>query len=213
MCYHVINRGNGRARVFHKDADFAAFIELMTMAGQFGCVELFGFCLMPNHFHMVLRPIGDGDLSRWMHWLTSTHVRRYRRHYHDVGVGHVWQGRFKAFPAESGGHLLTVLCYVERNAARAGLVERAEDWPWSSLSARQDGRLGGLLRDWPVRRPDDWLARVNRPEAESELSAVRHCLVRGSPYGSGAWVARTADRLALTHTLRPRGRPRKEIVN
>lgn len=209
-CYHVLNRGNNRAAVFRKDRDFAAFVELMSMAGDVARVDVLGFCLMPNHFHLVLRPAGDEELSRWMHWLSTTHVRRYRRHYHDEGVGHVWQGRFKSFPAESDGHLLTVLCYVERNAVRAGLSDRAEDWPWSSLWARQEGRLGGLLSLWPIRRPDDWLARVNRPEPESDLSGVRTSVVRGSPYGSEQWVARTADALGLAHTLRPRGRPRKD---
>ena len=89
------------------------------------------YCLMPNHFHLVLRPRADGDLSRFMQWLLTSHVRRYHRHYHSSG--HVWQGRFKAVPIQDDEHLLTVLAYVEANPLRARLVPKGTDWLWSSL--------------------------------------------------------------------------------
>ncbi|HEU5116465.1 MAG TPA: transposase, partial [Isosphaeraceae bacterium] len=95
-CYHVLNRGNGRAEVFHKPADYDAFLEMVAAAQKRLPMRVLGYCLMPNHFHLVLRPHHDGDLSRWMQWLLTTHVRRYRRHY--GSSGHVWQGRFKALP-------------------------------------------------------------------------------------------------------------------
>ena len=107
MCYHVLNRGNGQAKVFHKDADYAAFLDLMVEANERLRLRVLGYVLMPNHFHLVLWPRGDGDLSRWMQWLMTSHVRRYHRHYH--GSGHVWQGRFKAFPIQQDEHLLAVL--------------------------------------------------------------------------------------------------------
>jgi len=119
-CYHVLNRGNGRQRVFHKEADYAAFVRLFDEA-QVRCpMRVLAYCLMPNHFHLVVWPWGDGDLSRWMQWLQTTHVRRYHEHYRSTG--HVWQGRFKAFPIQEDEHLLTVLRYVERNPLRAGLA-------------------------------------------------------------------------------------------
>ena len=118
--YHVINRGNRQQRVVHKDADYQAFLKAIGHA----CVEVpmrvLGYCLMPNHFHLAVWPSGDGDLSRWMHWLLNTHVRRYHQRYHSSG--HIWQGRFKAFPIEADEHLLTVLRYIERNPVRANLV-------------------------------------------------------------------------------------------
>ena len=123
-CYHVLNRGNNRARVFHKEDDFAAFADLLVEAKLRHPMRILAYCLMPNHFHLALWPLGDGDLGRWMHWLLTAHVRRYQRHYHSTG--HVWQGRFKAFPIQEDEHLLIVLRYIERNALRAGLVERAE---------------------------------------------------------------------------------------
>jgi len=92
ICYHVRNRGNGRRAVFHKDADYQSFLKAIGHA----CIEIpmpvLGFCLLPNHFHLAVWPKEDGDLSRCMHWVLNTHVRRYHQHYHTSG--HIWQGRF-----------------------------------------------------------------------------------------------------------------------
>ena len=209
ICYHVINRGNGRSRVYRKDADYAAFTELMALANERLAMRVLGYGLMPNHFHLVLWPRKDGDLSRWMQWLMTLHVRRYHGHYRTSG--HVWQGRFKAFPIEQDGHLLTVLRYVERNPVRAGLVRRAQEWVWSSARAWGRQAAAGLVHDWPVERPRDWLAWVNRAEPGAELQALRSSVNRGTPYGSAGWVLRTAKRLELEASIHPRGRPRQEI--
>jgi putative transposase len=208
MCYHVLNRGNGRAEVFHKDGDYAAFLDLMVEANERLPLRILGYVLMPNHFHLVLWPRDDGDLSRWMQWLLTSHVRRYHRHYH--GSGHVWQGRFKAFPIEQDEHLLTVLRYVQRNPLRARLVRRAETWAWSSLCWRPGGKRAAILSEWPVPCPRNWLARVNAVETEAELAAVRRSIARGAPFGDERWSERTAKRLGLESSLRARGRPRKE---
>jgi putative transposase len=208
MVYHVLNRGNGRTQVFHKDGDFAAFLDLIAAANKRLPVRILGYALMPNHFHLVLWPRADGDLSRWMQWLLTSHVRRYHRHYQ--GSGHVWQGRFKAFPIEQDEHLLVVLRYVERNALRAKLVRKAETWPWSSLSWRAGGRRPEMLSDWPIPGPRNWLARVNAAQSEAEVAAVRKSIVRGSPFGDERWVRRVADQMGLEASLRPRGRPRKQ---
>jgi putative transposase len=209
ICYHVINRGNGRHEVFRKDGDYAAFLKALAHA----CIEIpmpvLGFCLMPNHFHLVVLPKQDGDLSGWMHWLLNTHVRRYHQHYHSSG--HIWQGRFKAFPIQEDEHLLTVLRYVERNPVRANLVQRAEQWLWSSARCwKEAADRPHYLAPGPVPRPPNWLAWGSRPLTPGELEALRRCVNRGTPYGSGAWVERTAERLGLQSALRPRGRPRKE---
>src|SRR4051812_14079060 len=131
MTYHALNRGNRRDAVFHKPGDYDAFVSALAEARRRLPLDILGDCLMPNHFHLVVRPAGDGDLGRWMRWLLTTHAQRYHRHYGTSG--HVWQGRFKAFPVQDDDHLATVLRYVERNPLRAGLVARAEDWAWSSL--------------------------------------------------------------------------------
>ena len=169
-------------------------------------MRLLAWCLIPNHFHLVLWPHGDGDLSRWMQWLMTSHVRRYHRHYHSSG--HVWQGRFKAFPIEEDEHLWTVLRYVERNALRANLVGRAEDWLWSSAAAFAGGKRAAMLHPGPIPRNKDWLDWVNQPQSEAELAALRKCIERGMPYGNESWQHATAERLGLEASLHPRGRPR-----
>jgi putative transposase len=207
MCYHALNRGNGRAKVFRKRGDYAAFVELMAEANERLPLRILAYALLPNHFHLVLWPRGDGDLSRWMQWLLTAHVRRYHRHF--GGSGHVWQGRFKAFPIQGDGHLLSVLRYVERNALRAKLADRAEAWPWSSLAWRASGDRPKFLSEWPVACPSNWPALVNAAQTEAELSALRRSVARGTPYGDERWTRRVAKRLGLESSLRPRGRPKK----
>jgi putative transposase len=210
-CYHVLNRGNGRREVFHKPDDYAAFLKLMAESFERAhgpSMRIVGYCLMPNHFHLVLWPREDGDLSRWMQWLLTSHVRRYHRHY--GGSGHVWQGRFKAFPIQKDEHLLTVLRYVERNPVRAKsmAVRKAQNWPWSSAGRPPANVVVPPLDAGPVPRGPGWLEWVNEPMTEAEVEAVRHSLLRGAPYGEAAWRKRTARRLGLEASLNPRGRPR-----
>ena len=209
ICYHVINRGNAGAEVYRKGADYEAFVALVGQACEHLPMRVLGYCLMPNHFHVVLWPRKDGDLSRWMQWLLTSHVRRYHGHYGTSG--HVWQGRFKAFPIQADAHLLTVLRYVERNPLRAGLVRRAQVWPWSSLWWwSRPAKRPPFLQLRPAPRPKDWLKLVNQPQTQAELDALRRSVNRGTPWGSEPWVTRVAKRLDLQSTLRPRGRPRKK---
>jgi putative transposase len=204
-CYHVLNRGNGRRTVFHKDGDFAAFLKLLRQADERTPMRLLAYCLMPNHFHLALWPRQDGDLSDYMMWLMTAHVRRYHQHYHSSG--HVWQGRFRAFPIQEDDHLLTVLRYIERNPVRADLVRRAQDWPWSSAAPPRAG--SPAVDPGPVVRPAGWLRHVNEPHTEAELQRLRESVRRGRPFGDAVWMEETARRRGLEAGLRPRGRPKK----
>jgi len=170
-------------------------------------VRVLGYVLMPNHFHLVLWPVGDDHLGAWMHWLLTTHASRYNRIY--GRTGHAWQGRFKAFPIQQDDHLLTVLRYVERNPLRANLVGRAEDWPWSSLRERQVPPAWPWLHPAPVPFSDGWVEHVNAPQTETELARLRLSVRRGSPFGEDAWVRSAVGPLGLEYTIQPRGRPRK----
>ena len=166
--YHVLNRANARLRLFHKDGDYEAFERVLGEARQLYDLPVLAYCVLPNHWHRVLWPRADGDLSRFVGWLTLTHTQRWHAHYHTVGAGHAYQGRFKSFPVQEDQHLLAVCRYVERNALRAGLVSRAEDWRWGSLWRRQRGspEAQALLGDWPVPRPGRWAAWVNEAQCE-----------------------------------------------
>jgi putative transposase len=146
-----------------------------------------------------------------MRLLTLTHTQRWHAHRRSAGSGHLYQGRFKSFIVQQDDHLLTVLRYVERNALRANLVKRAEEWRWGSLwrYTHGDTKAKALLSEWPVERPRHWTQRVNRPETEAELQSLRRSVNRGSPFGSAPWVGRVANRLGLASTLRPRGRPQE----
>ena len=133
----------------------------------------------------VIRPIADSIIR-------SCHRRRGGR-----SSGHVWQGRFKAFPIQRDVHLLTAMRYVERNPLRAKLVKRAEEWPWSSAWRGRPAHADGLISDGPVDVPRDWLRRLNTPQTDAEEAAVRRSIIRGAPLGTEAWMRRTAAQLDL----------------
>jgi putative transposase len=211
LIYHALNRANARLPIFETDEDYRAFEQVLTDVRARIPTRILAYCLMPNHWHLVLWPREDGELSAFMRRLTLTHTQRWHAHRRTVGSGHLYQGRFKAFLVQNDPHFLTVCRYVERNALRAKLVKRAETWRWGSLwrSVHGDAPARALLSEWPIARPRNWIERVNRPENQAELDALRRSVNRGSPFGDNRWVERTAKRMGLESTLRPRGRPRR----
>jgi putative transposase len=211
IVYHVLNRAVARLPLFEKPADYAAFLRVVAEALDECPMRILAFVLMPNHWHFVLWPKDDGDLSAFCRWMTHTHSMRWHAHYHTSGTGHIYQGRFKSFPVQGDEHFYTVCRYVERNPLRAKLVQRAEQWRWSSLWRRLHGddQPGVLLHAWPVPVPATWVAHVQEAQTEAELEALRESVQRGRPFGSARWQKRTAARLDLGHTLRPPGRPKK----
>ena len=137
--------------IFEKDGDYEAFENILHEAVERVDMRLLAYCFLPNHWHLVVWPKKDKDLSSFTGWLTLTHTQRWRAHRHSAGTGHLYQGRFKSFPVQSDGHFITLCRYVERNALRAGLVDAAETWQWGSLWRRHQGKSKrkGLLSPWP----------------------------------------------------------------
>ena len=211
--FHVLNRATARRRIFDTDGDYAAFERVLAEALKRVPVRLLSYCIMPNHWHLVLWPKrgADNDLSEFMRWMTVTHTQRWHTAHGTAGEGPLYQGRFKSFPMQGDEHFLTVRRYVERNALRANLVATADQWRWSSLWHRLHPNSGHEmpLTDWPVQRPRNWNKLIATPQTEPELEALRRAIKRGQPFGNDAWVKRTAGRLELESTLRPRGRPKK----
>lgn len=205
--YHVLNRGNNKQQVFCKDRDYEAFLYLMRKAKQLYPVRIFAYCLMPNHFHMIIMPSLASHLSKWMQWLMTSHVRRYNKHYD--AAGHVWQGRFKSFIIQNSDYLITAMRYVETNPVRANLVKQAKDWPWSSHS-EITGKQKERLIDKPlIEMPSDWEGYIREFITQKELQDIRKSIERKRPYGDAEWQSQICRHLGLESTLRPRGRPKK----
>jgi putative transposase len=223
VVYHVLNRGNGRMTIFEDEGDYQAFERVLEQAlERYPQMQLLAYCVMPNHWHTVLRPTTDGVLSKFVGWLTLTHTQRWHAHRHRVGGGHVYQGRFKSFLVDTEGYLATVCRYVERprkNPVRANQVKRAEQWNWSSLYRWHASGSGSadakrILSPWPTpggKRPPNWLERVNMPETQDELDALRLASNRCQPFGGDAWQRRMMEQYGLESTFRPMGRPKKDV--
>jgi len=208
--FHVLNRGVRRLVLFEESVDYRTFLYCLELARQQAPVRLLAYCLMPNHFHLVVQPAEDGQISRFMKQLEGTHSKRWHAYRQTTGTGAVYQGRFKAFPIQSDRHFYTVCRYVERNALRAGLVQRAEDWPWGSLAQRCGNCSHVRLSEWPIVQPGDWVRVVNEGDVLANTEAVRESVATGRPFGDPGWTVMTAGDMGLNSTLRPRGRPRSE---
>jgi putative transposase len=204
---HVLNRGDHRETLFHKSGDFRAFLLALADTARRIPMRILAYCIMRNHFHLLLWPYKGVDLPDFMHLLMSVHIGRYLRHYPPASPGHVYQSRYTNSIVENGGSLLAVAKYVEANALTADIVKRAEDYPWSSASplALDDDRP--VITDWPVPKPAQWSALLNLRTPAQEMKRIQRSAARGAPYGSPAWVDRVVKEYGLEHTVRRRGRP------
>jgi putative transposase len=206
--YHIINRANARLPIFFKENNYRLFESILLEAKEKYKMRILAYCLMPNHFHLVLYPHNDGDLQKFMQWFTLTHTQRWHIQNGTVGTGHLYQGRYKSFLIEKDKHLLSVIRYVERNPLRAKLVRKAENWDFSSLNIRLTKTFSGqkLLTKWPIPEPDDYLSFINTPMNEDEINSIRYSVNRGKPYGSEDWSDKMIDKYKLLSTVRNRGR-------
>ena len=160
--HHAYNRGNRQQVIFHKPGDYKAFIRVLVEAKERFDTKLLAFCVMNNHWHLVVQAGECDSISAYLHWVTSTHVHRYQAHYEIVGSGHVYQARFKNRPCKSERHLFSLIRYVEANPVEAGLVHGAETWRYSSLSLRVHGDPNGLLTPCPIALPSNWVEYINQ---------------------------------------------------
>ena len=184
--YHIINRSNGRARIFNTGADYQDFEYLLSEAKEDFAMRILAYVIMPNHWHLLLYPKKDGDLSKALQWLGTSHARRHHTRKGTVGGGHLYQGRYKSFLVQGDAHLLTLLKYVERNPVRAKLVSKPEMRKWGSAHRRINGTVKqkSLLAELPVDLPRNYRAWINGSEPSEELGTIRNSLNRGVPYGS-----------------------------
>jgi putative transposase len=200
--------------LFKKPDDYLAFERILLEAHERHPIALLDWCLMPNHWHFVVFPSDHRQITDFFRWLTHTHAMRAITHRRVMGMGPLYQGRFKSLPVQTDGHLLSLLRYVQRNPVRARLAGRAADWRWGSEGIRHSPKkeLKAILSPWPVDRPSDWWGWVNEPideEMEKEMKQIRLCIRRSRPFGDASWTQKTVDKLSLRWTLRPRGGQRK----
>jgi putative transposase len=216
LVYHALNRGNNRGDVLVEDEDREAFLVALSRTRDRYPFRLFGYCLMTNHFHLLLRPEPGQTISRIMQSLTVAHTRRFHRHHKTSG--HVWQGRFRSPVIQDDMHLLVVLRYIEANPLRAGMVADPADYRWSSYRCHGAGRDDPLLSGFPewdemgpteAERRRRWRMKVRGAQPTAELEALRRSLGSGRPFGAQEWAEVTAKRLGLVREPRAKGRPRK----
>lgn len=209
--YHVLNRANARVRIFDDDKDYQFFENILEEAVEKFDMRLLSYCIMPNHWHLVLYPKNDGDLIKFMGWLTNTHTRRWHTEKGTIGEGHLYQGRYKLFICQNDNHFISLVKYVERNAKKANLVKKAENWKWSSVWRRENGtaKQKKLLSSWPVSAPKDYLSWLNEDQTKKDEEVIERAIIKSNPYGEDRWVDNTVKKFGLEQTLRKVGRPKK----
>ncbi len=182
--YHIINRSNGRARIFHNNADYSDFEYLLNEIRETFDMRILAYVIMPNHWHLLLYPREDGDLKRSLQWLGTAHARRHHARKGTIGGGHLYQGRYKAFLIQEDHHLLTVLKYIERNPVRAKLKKAPHEWRWGSAYRRSCGTKKEklLLAESPVDIPRNYRSWINTAEPSEELADLRRSVNREVSY-------------------------------
>jgi len=204
LIFHVTNRGVRRLRLFDDVDDYRVFVGCVSEALERVPLDLYAFCVMPNHFHLIVRPTADADLTHFMRLMTLRHSKRWHRRRGSRGGGAVYQGRYRAFPIETERYFYAACRYVEANPLRAKLVQRAEDWPWSSFHQRVKNCQLLRLSTWPILPPADWADRVNAVSHE-ETCRLRASSRSNLPLGGEAWTVAVATLLGTTRGLRRPG--------
>lgn len=210
--HHITQRGNRREKVFFEDGDYALYLDLLADAAQRSGVAIWSYCLMPNHVHIVAVPSDDDGLRR-----TFRYVHRHYTGYINARMrttGHLWQGRFSSVAMDEA-HLVCALRYVAFNPVRARLVERADDWPWSSTRAHIAGEGDGYVDVAPaLERVGDFTAFLGEAFDEAlTYAALRKAESVGRPVGSPAWLVEMETRTGLALAPAKRGpKPKSEVI-
>jgi len=169
--YHIVNRGNNQQPIFRKDLDYHVFLSLLMESKQRNPVPVFGYCLMPNHFHLLLRVNEQSNIPRFIHW-AMTCFAGYSHRQHQTS-GHLWQARYKSFPVDNERYLVAALRYIEGNPVRAELVPSCIDWPWSSARAHLESRYAEFVEPPPILLPRDWVKFVDTPLTVNEMKIMK----------------------------------------
>ena len=208
--YHVLNRATARACIFNNGKDYQSFEAILEDVVIKFDMRLLSYSIMPNHWHLVLYPKNDGDLVKFMSWLTITHTKRWHLEKNTIGEGHIYQGRYKSFICQNDNHFITLVKYVEQNALKAKLVDQAENWRWSSVWRRENGtnEQKKILSDWPVSISEDYLFSINQIQMKPDEEVIEKSIIKSNPFGDDFWVAKNVKHFGIEQTLRNVGRPK-----
>ncbi len=209
--HHITQRGNRRQQTFFNDEDYAAYVELMAEWCREQGVEIWSYCLMPNHTHLIAVPSSEDSLRLA---IGEAHRRYTRRiNFREKWRGYLWQGRFASFVMDEP-YLLAAARYVELNPLRARLVTNPCDWPWSSARAHLAGRDDQLVKVAPMLAMiGDWDAFLRSAMPEDELRDIRRHARTGRPLGDEAFLARLEDTMGRALKPQKRGPKPKETTN
>jgi len=202
--HHITQRGNRRQQVFFGDADYRAYLDLLEEWCARHEVEVWAYCLMPNHVHLMAVPHSQEGLAKA---IGETH-RRYTRlvNFREGWRGYLWQGRFASFPLERA-HGMASARYIELNPVRAKLVDEPEAWAWSSARAHITGKYDGLIKcPKPLAGPKEWRSLLGTEPSEREARAIRQSERTGRPLGSGRFISRLENLLDRPLKKRKPGR-------
>ena len=205
--HHVIQRGNRRQKVFFSDEDKALYLKILRFQAQKEKLKIWCYCLMDNHVHLVAVPETPDSLVKA---ISESH-RKYTWliNVRNNWKGHLWQGRFISYPMDEG-YLYSCVRYIERNPVRAGLVEKAEDYGWSSARAHVFGERDPLLSPTPLSdQIKDWRGYLSDGEKDEEIEAIRKNERSRLPLGSEEFIDRLEEMTGSCLRPRPRGRPKK----
>ena len=208
MPHHVTQRGNRRQRTFFNEGDYEAYLDLMAEWCREEGLEIWSYCLMPNHVHLIAMPRTETSLRRA---IGETHRRYTRRiNFREKWRGYLWQGRFASFVMDEP-HLLAAARYVELNPVRAKLAAHAAEWPWSSARAHLSGRDDRLVKVAPLlAMVGGWEGFLKSALREEELRELRDHGRTGRPLGDETFL----DRLEtlVGRQLKPQKPGRKSIL-
>ena len=211
--HHVTQRGNRRTQVFFSDADYRTYLAWMHGDARRYGLEVLAYCLMSNHVHLVAVPTNRRSFELALRHLHMRYAQRINRRH--GWKGHLWQGRFFASALDES-YFWCAVRYVERNPVKAGLVGRAEDYPWSSARAHCEGAWDPLLSMNPrwsqvLSRVSDWSSWLAAGDSAADVETLRTHTRRGLPCGSRNFIESLEDRAGRPLALRPRGRPRRRV--
>lgn len=209
--HHVTQRGNRRERVFFSDADYQFYLDELGLAAKKAGSEIWAWCLMPNHVHLLIVP---ADVDGLRLTVANAH-RRYaaRLNARNQWTGHLWQGRYGSVVMDEA-HLYHALAYVSLNPVRARLVERAQDWPWSSARAHLTGTPDGITTLAPgLERVGDFAAFLGAAHEPTQFEPLRRAEITGRPIGGAGFLDGLEERLGRAVKPLQRGRKRKDVEN